>query len=461
MDSKQRQAIFTIFAVFFIVLLPFIIMLSLGYGFDIKKGSVTNNLTVKIQTFPRNADVLVGDRKFQTPAELSVPSGQQTQIKIEKENFISEDFEFASNPNQNATARIDGLWLLPSAAEAEFQTENILSILDKNYLLLDKNGTYGIANYSFAGIRDEFLEISNPSKIKIQEGLWQTLLQNVFWNQEQGLMLYQKNNFQWEIVDLKIFPHSFVSAVSLNKNQVLLLNSNGDLWFLNLETKVISFVENNISGLAFTESPDMVWILQRDSIYRLERTGLDPVNLDLKNFKFSNSRTIFRAADSIDRQKFNNFVTKNLFLGLVFKIGNNIVYVPDSNKESYKIITNDTKSIGTSGSSIFWLDAQNNLHTYNLLTQQERLIVLPQASFDSDAKVILSYYTSWKRLFVYDQKKLFTVWIDLEINNEAILNYSPFLWLENQSCFGAINNNYQFCSQQNKLLVYKNNSFPF
>lgn len=465
MNFTQRQTIFTIFAVFFIVLLPFIVILSLGYGIDIQKGSVSNNLTVKLQTFPRNADVFVGDKKFETPAELSIPAGQPTQVKVEKANFFGENFDLVSRANENSTVRIEGLWLLPKDSEARFESDNnkILNILDKNYLILEKpdNGGYGIANYSFAGIRDEFIKIENPDKVKIETGTWQLLLQNVFWEQEQNLILYQKNTNQWEVIDLGLFPHKFVSIASLNKNQVLLLDSEGNLWFLNNDNKSLVFIENNISGLSFTESPDMIWILSQDSIFRFERDNLDPANINFANNDFSSSRLIFQATKEINPEAFNSFVTKNLFLGLVFKIGQEAIYIPDSNKESYKLIATDIKSLGTSGSTIFWLDSQNNIHTYNLLINQERLITLPKLNYDSDSEIILSYYSNWKRLFVYTQKQVATVWIDLEINNDSILNYSSFLWLDNQGCFGTVNNNYQFCTKDNALAIYKNNSFPF
>lgn len=461
MHSNQRQTLFTIFAIFFIVLLPFIIILSLGYGIDIKKGSVSNNLTVKIQTFPRNADIIIGDTKFQTPSELSIEAGKQVTLTIQKENYFSENFELISIPNQNSTARIEGLWLLPKEPEASFAIDDILNILDKNYLLLEKNGNYGIANYTFAGIRNEFVKIDNPDKVTVKKGTWQVLLQNIFWEQDQNIILHQKNNSQWEFINLKVFPQDFVSVVSLNKNQVLLLDSESNLWYLNLDTKIITFLETRIQGLAFTESPDMVWVLQNDTIFRFDRGGIDPLNINFTQNQFSSSKSIYNASRLVDSKNLNNFVTKNLFLGLVFKIGNSAIYIPDSNKETHSLITTDLKSLGTSGSSIFWLDLQDNLHTYNLLIDQERSIDLPKLDYKNNSEVVLSYYSGWKRLFIYTQDQVVTIWIDLDVNNDSILNYKPFLWLENQSCFGSINNNYQFCNKDNGLVLYKNNSFPF
>jgi len=465
MQLKQRQNIFTIFAVFFIVLLPFIIILSLGYGIDIQRGSVSNNLTVKIQTFPRNANVLVGDKKFETPAELSVPAGQSTQVKVQKDDFFEENFDLVSKPKENSTVRIEGLWLLPKKTENEIASPNdkILGILNKNYLITEKpdSSEYGLKNYSFSNIRDEFIKIENPDNVKIKPGNWQILLQKIFWEQQQNLLLYQKNNNQWEVIDLSLFNQKFVSVASLNKNEVLLLDTQGNLWFLSTETKNLQFIENNISGLSFTESPDMLWILSQDAIFRLERNGLDPLNINLTNSTFSSSRLIFQAVRTINPESFNNFVTKNLFLGLVFKIGQDAIYIPDSNKSSYNLISTDVNSIGTSGSTIFWLDSQNNIHTYNLLINQERIIALPKIDFKTDSEIILGYYPNWKRLFVYTQNQVASIWIDLEIYNESILNYNAFLWIENQKCLGDIYNNYQFCHKDDKLTIFKNNSFPF
>lgn len=461
MNSIKRQTIFTIFAVFFIILLPFIVIFSLGYGIDFKKGSVSNNLTVKVQTFPRNSNIFVGENKFETPAELSIPAGQQTKLRIENENFFTENFEVASKLNENSTARIEGLWLLPKNPESEFTTNKIINVLDKNYLLLEKDDKYGVANYAFAGIRDEFIEINNPENIKVQPGSWQPLLQNIFWEQTQNLILYQKNSSQWELLNLKSFPNNFVSIVGLDKNQLIVLDSEKNLWLLNLSNKTLTFAENNITGLSFTQSPDMIWLLQSDTIFRLERISLDPLNINFVNNKFSSSKSILLANQVVIPENLNNFVTKNLFLGLVFKIGNTAIYIPDSNKESYKILTNDLKSIGTSGSTIFWLDKENNIHTYNLLINQERLINIPDLNLESDSEIVLSYYSNWKRLFVYTKKQVVAVWIDFDINNDSILFYSPFNWIEDQNCLSVINSNYQFCSKENKLFVYKNNSFPF
>ena len=140
MNPSQRRVFLILFAVFFIILLPFITIFSLGYGIDFDKRSVQNNLTISLETYPRNATARVFNQNFQTPTELGVPAGKDVKLELSKDGFLTETFGLSSEEKNNSIAKINDLWLLPKNSDRTYsiKQDKIISILDEKFLLVKK-----------------------------------------------------------------------------------------------------------------------------------------------------------------------------------------------------------------------------------------------------------------------------------------------------------------------------------
>lgn len=464
MEAGLRRMFFTLFLVFFLVLLPFIIILSLGYSIDLKNREVTHNLTVKVETYPRSGEVTVGQKKFSLPVELRIPSGTSVNMKIERQGFFPEQFDLWSKQNENTSARIDNLWLLPQEPETEYQQPNttFIGFLDDVRTLTKvTDGRYFVSIYGFAGPENKPSLVLNPDRVEIKFGKWQLLLENIYWQREQGLVLFVNSEGSWQVLNLKSFNQDFNSIITVDKNNLLLLDSQGNLWSLNLSTKVLRFEDKGYLGLGFTQTPDYIWLLDNRSVYRFERRGFIDNFSSLNRAAFITGDHILRLTQGLDVQSYESFSIENLFLGLAIKINKGVLYIPDSNKNSWQLIADNARKFATSGSTIFWLDYDNNLYSYNLVTKHQRILRLPELSSTDVENFSLNYHFKWRRLFLYTDKEVVSYWIDAEISNTPILSYNPVKWVENATCYNLIKENYQFCIQDGNLISYRNNALAF
>jgi hypothetical protein len=286
-------------------------------------------------------------------------------------------------------------------------------------------------------------------------------LENIFWEKEEGLILYQKNSQNWELISLDILNQKFKNIVVVNKKNLILLDNKTNLWSYDLETKTFGFIEKGLLGLAFTETPDTIWMLDYKRIYRFERNTFNLSKPDFGLNIFLENDKIIQVTQKIDPDNWDNFVPKNLFLGLVFKIDNYAIYIPDSNKASWQIIANNVKSLSTFGSSVFWLTTENQLYVYNLFIKDEKLFNLPDLNPENSQNYVILYYSKWKRMMIYTKTQVISIWVDTEINNEPVKTYTPLSWIVGPTCSGAIKNNYQYCVDDGRLIYYKNDTFPF
>lgn len=465
MNIAQRRLFLILFTAFFIVLLPFIVIFSLGYGIDFRSRSVQNNLTINLETYPRNATAEIAKQTFQTPAELGVESGNRVDLEISKESFVTENFRLWSEEKTNSNARISSLWLLPKEKNGSYSLKNdkIVDILDENKLLAQKTGQKGyyILNYGFAGPENNPQDIINSENYQISDSRWQKLLENTFWQREEGLVLYQKSPQNWEFIDLNRFNQKFKSIAVVNKNTLILLDNQSNLWSYEIESKSLTFIEKGFLGLAFTEAPDAIWVLGYNAIYRFERADLKITSLNFNQSIFLQNNQLKKITLGINPDNWNNFVPKNLFLGLVFKIDGYLIYIPDSNKDSWQVITSDAEHVGTFRSTVFWITSDNHLYTYNLLIKDQKFLQIPDLNPYQSQDYIVFYYPGWKRFFIYTKTQVVSIWIDTEISNKGIIRYTPISWILDSKCSGEIKNNYQYCLKNGSLDFYKNDTFPF
>lgn len=459
MLSVYRSLFFNIFAIFYIVSLPFLIILSLGYDLSLKNQNFSNALTVHIESTPRNAEIKTKNVIYKTPTELKIPQNQVTSLTIQSPNFLSETMIFSGNLGENTAARVDNLWMLPRNPNNIFGLQDFkgLNILSPDLLLLQKEKQYFVQSYGFSGIENKALAIQNSNNIIINTGNWERLLENTFWKKDQNLILHQDANKNWQFVDLKVFNPEFVSVAKISNFEIILLDTDQILWLLDLNTQVLSFLDKGYQGLAFTDSPDTIWLLSDDTIFNPKRSNLGSGNFNPQSDIYARS-SIFKS--NLETNKvltFDNFLPKSVFLGIIFKIQDSLLYLADSNKSNIQIIARDVSFLSSQNSTVFWLNKDQDFFAYNFFLKQRNYF----GKISSQGKDIrIAYFSRWRRIFIYDDKEVISFWYDTEVTNKSIINYSPNSWIQSR-CLPQIQDNYQFCINEKELLVYKNNSIPW
>jgi hypothetical protein len=332
--------------------------------------------------------------------------------------------------------------------------------LDLNLALFTENGKYYVQTYSFGGLQGDSSAINQKLTKNLEPGNWQKIEDNVFFQTQQNLILY-KNGTTWNLLDFSEINLQISNLSSFSDKQLLILDKNHNLWLLDKSSKVVSFLAPNFLGLFSTQSPDNLWLMDNNNlIYRLNRNSGDFNLANLKNNLALDAGKIFGQSDLMQKTSKNGenqLEVSSLFLGLVFRIGDNLVYVQDADKSVWQILSNSVNQFSVNGSSAFWLDQSGSLFTYNLLYKDEKL--LGKLDLDlSKENIKLFYYPNWRRLMVYTPSQVYSVWVEVDVQNVAISAYYPNLWIKDDLCLPKVDQNYQFCVQDNKFITYKNNS---
>ena len=467
MLNPYRKNFFTLFAVFFVISLPFLLIFSLGYELNFESQSIKHSLTVQLETVPRNAVIKSQTRQYKTPLEIRIGENMLTQIELNLQNYHSESFIFSSL-QENTALRLRDIWLLPTDPFLEFDLKDytFLNFLSQDYVLLEKDGEVFIQNIGFSGMQSQPSLISIQNHTNLSESRFEILLGDVFWHPLKQILIYsQPGSSDWQVFDLNLLPFSAVSMASLSSFQVLILDNYQNLWVLDLESFDFTFIDSGFNALSFTENPDMLWLLKKDSIFRLERQQnnqrVELRNLNTTRNKYTTHPIFGRRIQGRQVLSYQDFTVRNIFLGFSFEIQKRLFYVDDSNKSGVLKITNQATKTGASSNTLFWLDQEMNLNSYNLLHNNYRhLSNLKHIFQDSDfSKFRIFYYKRWNRIMIYNQNKVVSYWFDTFNLNSSLISYRPILWIDDKKCFQEVFRNYQFCFNQNQGYFYRNNTF--
>jgi hypothetical protein len=199
MNSFYRAFYLRTFVLFFLIIVPFLVLFTLGYDLNLNKSSLSKSLLINFDTLPRGANVLNnGIKVASTPAEISIQNGQQVTLNLEQTNYVSEKFTFFSANNDNSFAKISNLTLMPSKPQKlgnAVQGYNKIAILDEGRVLAKKGDDYHIMSYNFGGLQSESTVIQNPDKSSIKEGFFVST-DNGFWFPDDNTLLYQNSLYK-------------------------------------------------------------------------------------------------------------------------------------------------------------------------------------------------------------------------------------------------------------------------
>lgn len=464
MLKLYRSHLFTLFALFYTITLPFLVFMSLGY--DIEGFEIKNSLNVRLDTLPARAEVYDFDQKISssTPIDIASQAGQKLFLKTEIKDYHSEFFSIYSQEDRNSSVKIDNLYLLPKKEKviADFEKQRVLTLLSKDKLLFyDKNNTLNIANYDIGGISKP-KPIQNLPARMLKAGKWKILDTHIFWNQTQNLVIFLGQDKAWSAFDISKLPFKSLEIKSLakiNSTNLMALDTNKNLWTIDMPNNSFSFFESGVDFLSFTDIPKDIWIFKQKKLYRLaQNQELLKSSFDLASNQVSQNFNLKLTSKDVAFFVNNNldfFEVKNLFNGVMIKLGFEVYLLPDYDFKTWVPISKEAVVANSEGDIAIWLDKNNHLFVYNLnLKDLKNLGKLDLDGFLNQVELV--YSNDWNRIFVYSQYRAFSFWYSRQTINPNIVKYYPVEFLIGYSCYPEIIERTQFCLNQNRLIIKEN-----
>jgi hypothetical protein len=448
MNSLYRALYFRTFVVFFIIIIPFLVLFTLGYDINLNKSSISQSLLVSIETLPRGSSVLNQNQVAgTTPTEIRAQNNDPITLDITQNNYFSEKFTFLSTAN--TVANISSLALIPQKPlflSKANSGEEIITVLSDQLILIKKDNTFLVKNYTFSGIEKAEFIVENLDGSSLKNYNFVDIGGAYFFPDSQKLLFVKDDKWSFKNFD----KSPFLASNIVKKNTLLMiLTKENQLWLLDLDTNQLKFVDSEIFGLSKIANSDFIWILKGTQVYRVD--NFNDMNFQISPEQKYHNFTVAKNPNS----KFSFFEAKNVFQGVVLKYDSMLTYIPDYDNKQFSYLTNSAEVFETSGSTIFWTDDKGDLFANNLELKTE--IKLGQLAFDNKNfdKISIFYYSPWKRIFVYSEDKTYTVWFDKNIPNSSILKYFPYSFTGG-NCLSEVIEKNQFCIQDNSLVSYRN-----
>jgi hypothetical protein len=474
MQLQQRKNFFMVFAVFFIICTPFMILYSSGFTLD--NNEIINSIAIKTDTFPRQADIIVDDQKIAlTPYEISTTNTGNINLQIQKDGFVSENLVLSKENNQNSFADLTNFWLLPkiSSFPTTLQNSSLQTTISiSNIQIISENQTIvqhqvsnklglGIMDFGIAGQVGDVQPISSNlitggksiSELELNTQTKIKLLSNDHEYKKIGNDLFFKNNIllvrrsgYWLAKNLDLLDFKAQSVARINSSSVAVLDTDKNLWSYNFELETTRFVDTGFVKMQTLSLPSTIWLWKNDTIYRLEPADILSENIIWNRYEYLKNRMV-------EEQVNQNFDVQNLYQGIVFQVGKYLLYVPDFKKNQWQVLSSNAYALATINESIFWLDNDKNLWTYNFNNN-----IIKNLAQNVELTTKIGYSDGWKRLMLYYPNKVDSIWYNKDIVNNTIKTYNRQNWIPDQNCFPKVIDKVQYCLDKSELKVYKNNN---
>jgi hypothetical protein len=463
MQLQQRRNFFIVFAIFFVICLPFLVVFSLGFSFNIRNPEIKNSLTIKVQSTPSEAIISTFDQpKGKTPIDLSVPESQNVNLKIERKDFVKEQFAVSADAKKNSFVDLSGLWLLPTASENFVDKDSEpIQIVSESLLINKRKEQYFVQSFGLAGYDNEPQIITSEAKIsskplelpklnsevatKIEEKntYWKKIADQTFY--KDNLFLHRRDNF-WQIIDLNSVNLKATKVLKLNDKLALLLDAEKKLWLFNVDTQETKFLDKGINAISSLGMSNNIWVWRDRAIHKI-----NPNNFINSNINWNDS--VILKNGLVDDEIGGKFDVQNLFQGVAVQVGKYVFYIPDYRDTQWQLLATDVLLIATENETIFWLDQSNNFSTQNMFNGNKRFLMSLQVTPNS-----FGYIKDWNRIVFYYDSRVDSLWYNKEIPNKGVKSFSFNNWINEQKCFNKVINRVQYCLKENILQVYKNNS---
>ncbi len=454
MNIATRQTFFRFYAIFFILITPFIVIYSLGYNFDWQNQTLSKNLFLKIQTLPRGADVEIQNaKKYTTPTEIRLSTDSPKKISISKDGYLDENFTVWSDLDKNTNTYLDKIILLPTNASSiqEFASSvDFLTFLPESRALFYSDNNVFMHSYSTNSVSAPISVTTdlNPEDIT-NEDKWVFEGQDFFWNEDKKFALYKDSvSLRWNLEDLSNTILGIDDIARVSNNTFLALDQDNNLYTYRPQDERVSFLDSGFLGIYANHQSESVWLAKEDNIIRLNKNR---VNYD--NILDSDENFIYSTTGGLVGED-STFEVADIYRGVVVRLGSSLYFLEDTEPNISNLLTNEAVDFTTSNNTVFWMHQEGYVQMYNFEFDVQKNL----ANFDGVSDKARLYYSGdLGRLVVYDQN-VNTIWVNPANKSDNIKEHSKNTWLSNPQCQKFTEGKNQVCFEGGSIVKYQNSA---
>jgi hypothetical protein len=461
-----------VFAIFFIICTPFMILYSSGYSLNFKSTEIKNSITIKADTVPRGATVKINDDpNVTTPSEISTADTGLLKLKIDKPQYLSENFTAIQDSQQNSFADLTNLWLLPETTNVQSSSITLAKSVTNNLIISESQSlvefvvggkpSLGIMDFGIGGRVGEIQPISTAAIIggkSVIEPELNTVIKAKLMDKNQefkkiGNDLFFKNNSilirkngYWLAKDLDKNILKAQDIARINSTSIAILDQNKTLWVYNLDTELSRFIDTGFTKMKTLSTPSTIWLWKKDTVYRLEPADILADNLLISRYEYLKNPIV-------EEENGKVFDVQNLYQGIAIQTGRYLFYVPDFKKNQWQVVASKVHSLATLNETVIWIDSDKNLFLKNYANDNVKNIASNVELTDK-----ITYTEGWKRVMLYYPSSVNSIWYNKDVVNSTIKSYFIQNWIKDQSCFPKVIDRVQYCIKDSDLKIYKNNN---
>jgi hypothetical protein len=462
MNFYHRRSFFVVFAIFFVITTPLIIIYSLGFDINYKETQIQNSTSIKIKTNVSDSTIVINQKKVgDKNYEGAISAGGNTDIKIQSPNFYDEDFILSTDKESNSIVDISNLTLLPKSGNFIQKNSNLIQIISPTLSIINQDSKFFVQQYAVDGyvatpkiissvafLSGKLQQYKEPEQstlevIKDNKTSWKKLSSKVYYKNNHILT---QNQDYWLISKLNTFDSSIKNIASIDDQNLLILDDKGSIWSYNFVKSTSSFLDSGYTNFFERENSNQIWLWKNDVIYKTDISEITSQRNSLDRFQqFKNPRLL--------QETNSNFQIMSVYQGYILRAGSLMMYIPDSKPNSWQLISTESKIITTSSSHVFWIENDNKVISYDFATNTKKYLTTAPSSIG-----YIEYSKDTNRIFMYDNENIFSYWENKDIDNKPLQERKPQTWITNQKCLTSIIEKSIYCEQAGNLVVYSFNS---
>lgn len=452
MNTASRQIFFRLYAIFFILITPFIVIYSLGYNFDWQNQTLSKNLFIKVQTLPRGATVKISDSKaYTTPTEIRLSSDAPQEVSIKKSGYVPEEFTVWSDLNRNTNTYLDKIILLPTSKEAISDLPSgseALALLPQSKILLYRDNQLLLQSYSTNSVNspESVSGDINPDTFSNEDD-WIYQNQDFIWNKDKKIILYRDEiSLKWRVEDLQETILGIENLARVSNSTFLVLDSDSNLYTYRPQDQRISFLDSGFQGLFGNPNSESIWLVKGNDIIRLNKNRVNYNNIleSNENFVYSSVARDFDFEGDLE--------VADIYRGVVVKAGTELYFLQETEPEIPNLLTNNAQDFTTTNNTVFWVNEGGLVQSYNFEFNIQKNL----ATFDNISDTANLFYSNeFGRLILYSED-IKTIWTNPTNRSSNIKEHSKNTWINNSLCQKYTEDRNQICIDNDTLIKYQN-----
>ena len=480
-----RRGLFTTVTVIFLFLAPMLSLYSLGYNIDFSSRQINSSLNIRVEASPFSTTVSAGPTKLSsiTPVDIRLTQETELLLELKKDKYISEEFLVTGKKNENTSIRLSGVQMLNTEYQKipdfNLDNKNFTSFAGDYVFFQDiKTSDLTLRKTGFSGQSGD-INLTKKNNISINSRpIWETISKDIFYDKNNNLLIWKSPiSSEFFIIDFKnswnnkteniistinsSFENNLPQSMIQFGDKILYTDNSYNFKSFNLETFDLVNIDTNIIAIAKNEIYNSVWIWDFGGLKFFPdpkpsgNSKLFPfTEVERLNSNQIDTKLFGEITENCKLKKSCSFNTSSIVQANLVKIGNSLLYFSNLTNAKQTVLSENVISFWTEGEAIFWLTADGDIYAWNSIGKNQNYLGRVEKITKNS---IIKYIPEWKRIMVFGENSVDSVWFDKSIDNKQIVKYYPKNYSRLQCNVKLLDKNL-FCVSGNQLIYYQNNS---